>query len=76
MPRRKRPVLGIDYIIDTDGRAQFTREYLLKLGTCCGNQCRYCPYENKCNAEAETAAPAAAAAAVGHSARVQAVSGK
>jgi len=74
MPRRKRPVLGIDYIIDTDGRAQFTRQYLLKLGACCGNQCRYCPYENKCSAD--TAAQAPAAAATTHSARAQVVSGK
>ena len=45
MPRRKRPVLGVDYIMDIDGRAQFTREYLVKRGDCCEHDCRYCPYE-------------------------------
>jgi hypothetical protein len=44
MPRRKRPVLGVDYIIDTNGRAQFTREYLAKRGWCCEADCRFCPY--------------------------------
>lgn len=44
MPRRKRPVLGVDYIIDPDGSAQFTREYLMKRGDCCENACHYCPY--------------------------------
>lgn len=44
MPRRRRPVIGVDYIIDADGRAQFTREYLLKQGYCCEHACRYCPY--------------------------------
>jgi hypothetical protein len=44
MPRRKRPVLGIDYIMDEDGHAQFTREYLLKRGNCCERDCRYCPF--------------------------------
>ena len=45
MARRKRPVLGVDYIMDTDGRAQFTREYLLRLGDCCEHDCLYCPYD-------------------------------
>ncbi|HWP41068.1 MAG TPA: DUF5522 domain-containing protein [Tepidisphaeraceae bacterium] len=71
MPRRKRPVLGIDYIIDTDGRAQFTREYLLKLGTCCGHQCRYCPYENQHSAD--TATQSQASAAVGRLVHLQPV---
>ena len=44
MPKRKRPVLGIDYIIDGDGRAQFTAEFLLKRGYCCEHECRYCPF--------------------------------
>lgn len=44
MPRRKRPVLGVDYIIDPDGSAQFTRDFLLKRGDCCEHNCRYCPF--------------------------------
>ncbi len=44
MPRRKRPILGTDYIMDDTGRAQFTKEYLLRRGTCCEHDCRFCPY--------------------------------
>lgn len=44
MPRRKQPVLGIDYIIDVDGRAEFTADFLLKRGYCCEHACRYCPF--------------------------------
>jgi hypothetical protein len=36
--------LGVDYIMDSDGHAQFTRQYLLKQGYCCNAGCRYCPY--------------------------------
>jgi hypothetical protein len=50
MPRRKRPVLGVDYIIDTDGRAEFTAEFLLKRGFCCEHDCRYCPFPQAKNA--------------------------
>jgi hypothetical protein len=46
MPRRKRPVLGVDYIMDGNGRAQFTEEYLKQRGTCCEHDCRFCPYPN------------------------------
>ena len=44
MPKRKRPVLGVDYIIDTDGKAEFTPEFLLKRGYCCEHDCRFCPF--------------------------------
>lgn len=27
-----------------NGRMVFTRDYLLRRGYCCGNQCRHCPY--------------------------------
>lgn len=46
MPRRKRPVIGIDYIMDANGRAQFTREYLLRGGRCCEHECKFCPYHD------------------------------
>jgi len=45
MPRKKKPVLGVDYVICEDGHAQFTRDYLIRKGTCCEHACRFCPYE-------------------------------
>lgn len=36
----------IDYTIE-DGAWVFTRWYLLKVGSCCGNGCRNCPYPKK-----------------------------
>lgn len=36
---------GVDYVIDEQGRFVFTREYHLKRGYCCGNNCKNCPYE-------------------------------
>ena len=45
MPRKRKPVLGVDYVICEDGRAQFTREYLMQRGSCCEHDCRFCPYE-------------------------------
>lgn len=46
MARRSRPrlVLGQDYVLDERGRAVFSREYLLSMGSCCGNGCLNCPY--------------------------------
>jgi hypothetical protein len=32
MPKKRRPVLGEDYIICEDGRAQFTAEFLARRG--------------------------------------------
>lgn len=34
-----------DYYIDASGLLVFTREYLIKEGTCCGNGCKHCPYD-------------------------------
>jgi hypothetical protein len=44
MPRKRRPVLGRDYIICEDGRAQFTGEFLATRGWCCEADCRFCPF--------------------------------
>jgi hypothetical protein len=57
VPRRKKPVLGVDYIMDYDGHAQFTREYLIKQGFCCNAGCRYCPYLNSIGESSPTSAP-------------------
>ena len=46
MSRRKRPVIGTDFVIDSEGRAQFTRDYLIKKGFCCEHECRFCPYHD------------------------------
>ncbi len=35
---------GLDYTIE-EGLMVFSRWYHLKRGTCCGNDCRNCPYE-------------------------------
>jgi hypothetical protein len=45
MPKRPRLIRGRDYVITDDGQWEFTREYLLGLGQCCKNQCRFCPYK-------------------------------
>ena len=34
---------GEDYYLE-DGRVHFTKEYLEKRGSCCGGDCRHCPY--------------------------------
>jgi uncharacterized protein DUF5522 len=44
MPKKRRPVLGEDYIICEDGRAQFTAEFLARRGWYCEAECRFCPY--------------------------------
>jgi hypothetical protein len=41
---RKDFTQGVDYYLE-DGRIHFTKEYLEKRGTCCGNNCRHCPYD-------------------------------
>lgn len=38
-------VEGIDYTTE-NGNMVFTKWYHLKRGSCCGNDCRNCPYEN------------------------------
>jgi hypothetical protein len=37
-------VEGIDYTIE-NGKWVFTKEYHLKRGYCCGNNCKNCPYK-------------------------------
>ena len=34
-----------DFYIDERGFVVFTREFLLKRGFCCQNNCRHCPYK-------------------------------
>ncbi len=41
--RASPPVEGIDYHLD-QGLLIFSRWYLLKRGSCCGESCRNCPY--------------------------------
>jgi hypothetical protein len=41
---KKEFILGRDYYLE-DGRIHFTKEYLEKRGSCCGNECRHCPYD-------------------------------
>jgi len=36
-----------DYYIDKDGKIVFTKDYLLKRGYCCNNNCKHCPYKKK-----------------------------
>ncbi len=37
---------GIDYYLE-NGNYVFTSWYHLKRGSCCGNDCRHCPYSRK-----------------------------
>jgi hypothetical protein len=38
---------NIDYYIDENGLFVFTKEYHLKRGFCCGNNCKHCPWKNE-----------------------------
>ncbi len=38
-------VEGLDFYFE-DGLMVLTRRYLLNRGTCCGNGCRHCPYDD------------------------------
>lgn len=40
-------VEGIDYYFNDDGNLVFTKEYHLKRGYCCKNQCLNCPWGYK-----------------------------
>jgi hypothetical protein len=42
-PPSPRLIEHIDYSVE-QGNLVFSRWYLLKQGTCCGNGCRNCPY--------------------------------
>jgi hypothetical protein len=44
--RKRRPEVGKDFVWE-GGRFVFTREYLLSLGECCGNDCPRCPYKGQ-----------------------------
>lgn len=39
-------ILGKDYYVE-DGLFIMTAAYHRKRGTCCGNRCRWCPFEPK-----------------------------
>jgi len=39
----KKLIVGIDYLIE-DNNWIFTQWYHLKRGSCCGNDCKNCPY--------------------------------
>lgn len=47
MARKPRLIRGKDYVIADDGAWEFTREYLLNIGECCKNDCRFCPYREE-----------------------------
>lgn len=36
-----------DFYYDDQGRFVMTAQYHLKRGHCCGNGCKYCPYDYK-----------------------------
>ncbi|MGE0268288.1 MAG: DUF5522 domain-containing protein [Candidatus Omnitrophota bacterium] len=38
---------GVDYYFDQDGLFVFTREFHLRRGYCCNNDCRNCPFGEK-----------------------------
>lgn len=40
---------NIDYYIDENGLFVFTKEYHLKRGFCCGNNCKHCPWKKGIN---------------------------
>ncbi|WP_311949182.1 DUF5522 domain-containing protein [Mucilaginibacter terrae] len=40
-------VEGVDYYINEDGNWVFTRQYHLKRGNCCKNNCLHCPWQKR-----------------------------
>lgn len=42
----KAPIEGIDYYINENKLFVFTAWYHLRRGSCCGNNCKHCPYRN------------------------------
>lgn len=52
----KRMIPGEDYYME-DGFVVMTATYLIKCGRCCGNGCRWCPYDPKHQAGAMTLSP-------------------
>lgn len=45
--KKKELIENRHYILDGQGLMIFTKQYHLERGYCCGNKCRYCPYEPK-----------------------------
>lgn len=43
LPKQEKLIEGIDYYIE-NGNYVFKPWFHLKRGTCCGNDCRHCPY--------------------------------
>ncbi len=41
------PVEGIDYYMNKDNLFVFTAWYHLRRGSCCGNNCKHCPYKSQ-----------------------------
>jgi hypothetical protein len=67
MPRRRRPVLGVDYVIDDRGRAEFTSTFLEARGYCCELGCRFCPFMDEADPMLQdTTSRAAVAQAASH----------
>jgi hypothetical protein len=44
MKEKKEKKQEPDFYIE-DGKYVFTKEFHLKRGFCCGNQCRHCPFQ-------------------------------
>jgi hypothetical protein len=43
--KREKPKLLPSHFYEENGKTVFTEEYHIQRGYCCGNGCRYCPYE-------------------------------
>ena len=43
----RKPIEGIDYTLNEQGRKIFTGRFLLTLGYCCRMNCPNCPYSAK-----------------------------
>ena len=43
---------GKDYYL-VDGRVIFSESYLTDRGSCCGNDCQFCPYTEKAKGNTE-----------------------
>jgi uncharacterized protein DUF5522/cysteine-rich CWC protein len=44
LERSRLPDQEEDFYLDSNGNTVFTAAYHLRRGTCCGNQCRHCPF--------------------------------
>jgi hypothetical protein len=50
MSDKPQPLEPEDYYVE-DGLMVFTAAYHLKRGSCCGNNCRHCPYKSDSSAQ-------------------------